>query len=54
MTTKKANQIRVLKSYIEKAIKKTTEIESSPFDKRIEKVNTELTRLIGLIDQIKY
>ena len=48
MTAKERKQIEVLRNYIERAIWKSMEIQSS--DWRIAKVNAELIKLIDLVD----
>lgn len=50
MNAKERKQLEVLRNYIEKAIWKSMEIQTD--DWKIKKVNAELTRLIGLVDEV--
>lgn len=50
MKEKQRKQLLVLRNYIEKAIWKSMEIQTDNW--KIQKVNAELTNLIGLIDEV--
>ncbi len=50
MNTKERKQLEVLRNYIEKAIWKSMEIQTDNW--KIKKVNVELTKLIGLLDEV--
>lgn len=50
MDAKERKKLEVIRNYIEKAIWKSMEIQTD--DWKIQKVNSELTKLIGLIDEI--
>jgi hypothetical protein len=49
MTTKERKQLETLRNYIEKAIWKSAEIETN--DWKITKVNSELIKLLDLVDE---
>ena len=53
MKKTKKNQVKILRNYIEKAILKTADIEANPLDNSIERINTELKKVLSLIDEIK-
>lgn len=50
MNSKERKQLEVLRNYIEKAIWKSMEIKTDNW--KIKKVNSELTKLISLIDEV--
>lgn len=50
MNSKERKQLEVLKNYIIKAIYKSMEIQTDNW--KIQKVNAELTKLVGLIDEV--
>ena len=50
MNSKERKQLEVLKSYIIKAIYKSMEIQTDNW--KIQKVNAELTKLVGLINEV--
>lgn len=50
MDAKERKKLEVIRNYIEKAIWKSMEIQTD--DWKINKVNSELIKLIGLIDEI--
>lgn len=50
MNSKERKQLEVLKNYIIKSIYKSMEIQTDNW--KIQKVNVELTKLVGLIDEV--
>ena len=50
MNSKERKQLEVLKNYIIKVIYKSMEIQTDNW--KIQKVNAELTKLVGLIDEV--